>query len=129
MIASGNYTYLAIPSTVEMVRGHCLIVPAEHVLTTLDCEDNVWDEIRVESRIEWCIYFVYLTVKKKKNCYNIYNIQNFMKCVIQMQWESNKGVIFMEQVINHKWHKHTVIECIPIPMDKYEQAPAYFRVE
>ena len=38
-----------------------------------------------------------------------------------------KGVIFMEQVINLKWQKHTVIECIPVPMSIYEDAPAYFR--
>jgi hypothetical protein len=39
----------------------------------------------------------------------------------------NKGVIFMEQVINIKKKDHTVIECIPIPKSIYEDAPAYFK--
>ena len=29
-----------------MVRGHCMIVPNEHVLTLLDCDDDEWTEIR-----------------------------------------------------------------------------------
>jgi hypothetical protein len=40
----------------------------------------------------------------------------------------NQGVLFMEQVINLNWHKHTVMECIPVPIDVYEDAPAYFKV-
>jgi diadenosine tetraphosphate (Ap4A) HIT family hydrolase len=32
-----------------MTPGHCMIVPYEHVLTTLDCDDDEWTEIRVTS--------------------------------------------------------------------------------
>jgi hypothetical protein len=38
------------------------------------------------------------------------------------------GVIFIEQVINFKWHKHAVIECIPVPADAHADAPAFFKV-
>lgn len=37
------------------------------------------------------------------------------------------GVIFQEQVIHYKWHRHTVIECIPVPQSLAEDAPAYFK--
>ena len=47
VIAVANKTYLALPATIQMVPGHCLIIPAQHVLTSLECEDDVWDEIRV----------------------------------------------------------------------------------
>ncbi|KAJ3032965.1 hypothetical protein HK097_005015, partial [Rhizophlyctis rosea] len=96
--ALGNKTYLAMPEVISMVPGHCLIVPMDHALTTLECDDDTWDEIR-----------------------------NFQKCLIQMFAKENRGVLFMEQVINFKWRKHTVIECIPVPMDKWEDAPAYFK--
>ncbi|KAJ3333907.1 hypothetical protein HDU76_001388 [Blyttiomyces sp. JEL0837] len=98
VLASGTRVYLALPSVVQMVPDHTIIVPHQHVLTSLECDDDVWDEIN-----------------------------NFMKCMIRMQWEKDHGVIFMEQVINFKWHKHTIIDCIPVPMDKFEDAPAYFK--
>ncbi|KAI8925041.1 CwfJ C-terminus 1-domain-containing protein-like protein [Entophlyctis helioformis] len=96
--ALGIKAYLAMPETISMVPGHCLIVPVQHVLTTLELEDDAWDEIR-----------------------------NFQKCLMQMAAANNQGVLFMEQVINFKWHKHTVIECIPVSKDLHEDAPAYFR--
>ncbi len=35
VIAEGTRCYLAFPEAVDMVPGHCLIVPNEHVLTLL----------------------------------------------------------------------------------------------
>lgn len=82
-----------------MVPGHCIIVPTEHVLTTLDCDDDEWTEIR-----------------------------NFQKSLIRMFDAQDQGVLFMEQVVNFKWHKHTVIECIPLPRGMHDDAPAFFKV-
>ncbi|KAJ3095993.1 hypothetical protein HDU97_006321 [Phlyctochytrium planicorne] len=98
VLRTGTKTYLGLPNFIDMVPYHCLIVPIQHALSTLECEDDVWDEIK-----------------------------NFMKCLIQMHWELGNGVIFIEQVINLKWHNHTFIECIPVPQDKFELAPAYFK--
>eukprot|EP00842_Homolaphlyctis_polyrhiza_P006920 jgi/Hompol1/817/HPOL_002430-RA len=98
IISLGVKAYLAMPETIEMVPGHCLIVPVQHVLTTLELEDDTWDEIR-----------------------------NFQKCLLQMASTTKQGYIFMEQVINFQWHKHTVIECIPVPRDIHEDAPGYFK--
>ncbi|KAJ3186947.1 hypothetical protein HDU85_006984 [Gaertneriomyces sp. JEL0708] len=98
VVALGNFCYLALPETVDMVPGHCLIVPLEHELTSLECDDDTWTEIR-----------------------------NFQKCLMKMFMEENKGVIFLEQVINFKWRRHTVIECIPVPMEHWEDAPALYK--
>ncbi|KAJ3185096.1 hypothetical protein HDU87_002662 [Geranomyces variabilis] len=98
IIALGTKSYLSLPEVVDMVPGHCLIVPLDHVLTTLECDDATWDEIR-----------------------------NFQKCLLQMFAAINQGVIFLEQVINFKWQKHTVIECIPLPIEHWEDASAYYK--
>lgn len=47
VIAMGTRAYLACTQTEELVEGHCLIVPLQHTLTTLEGDDDVWDEIRV----------------------------------------------------------------------------------
>lgn len=51
-----------------------------------------------------------------------------MKCLMRMFAEEDKGVIFYETVISLKWQKHTVIECVPLPWDHYEDIPQYFKV-
>lgn len=51
-----------------------------------------------------------------------------MKCLIRMFAEEDKGVIFYETVLNLKWQKHTVIECVPLPWEQCEVIPGYFKV-
>ncbi|KAF9110540.1 hypothetical protein BGX27_006200 [Mortierella sp. AM989] len=98
VVSMGNRVYLGLPLHKEFLPGHCMIVPIQHVTSTLECDDDDWDEIR-----------------------------NFMKCLIQMNAAQDQSVIFSETVINLKWHKHTVIECIPIPWDAGQTAPGYFK--
>ncbi|CAG8723785.1 1053_t:CDS:2, partial [Dentiscutata erythropus] len=98
MVSMGYRVYLALPNVVEVAKGHCLIVPVQHCSSTLECDDDAWDEIR-----------------------------NFMKCLMQMFAEEDRGVIFMETVVNLKYQNHTVIECIPMPWDLAQDAPAYFK--
>ncbi|KAH0586099.1 hypothetical protein H2248_007370 [Termitomyces sp. 'cryptogamus'] len=98
VVAMGTRTYLSCTLTDELVEGHCLIVPIQHHLTMLEADDDVWDEVR-----------------------------NFMKCLIRMFAEGDKGVIFYETVITLKWQKHTVIECVPLPWEQFELIPGYFK--
>ncbi|KAF6757552.1 CwfJ C-terminus 1-domain-containing protein-like protein [Ephemerocybe angulata] len=98
VIAMGTRTYLSCTLTEELVPGHCLIVPIQHHLTMLEGDDDVWDEIK-----------------------------NFMKCLMKMFSEEDKGVIFYETVISLKWQKHTVIECLPLPWEIYDLIPGYFK--
>ncbi|KAI5122459.1 hypothetical protein M0805_008770 [Coniferiporia weirii] len=98
VIAMATRCYLSCTLDQELVEGHCLIVPIQHHLTMLEGDDDMWDEVR-----------------------------NFMKCLMRMFAEQDKGVIFFETVINIKWQKHTCIECIPLPWEHFEQIPAYFK--
>jgi len=47
VISLGTKTLLCLPLKQEMIPGHCFIVPIQHVLSTLECDDDVWTEIRV----------------------------------------------------------------------------------
>lgn len=51
-----------------------------------------------------------------------------MKCLMRMFAEQGKGVIFYETVISLKRQLHSYIECVPLPWDKFEDAPGYFKV-
>ncbi|KAI7858632.1 CwfJ C-terminus 1-domain-containing protein-like protein [Circinella umbellata] len=98
MISLGTQTYLALPNVQELTPGHCLIIPLQHVGSMLECDDDVWDEVR-----------------------------NFQKCLLQMFNDQGCGVVFMETVTNVRGQRHTAIEAIPIPYGTYEEAPAYFK--
>ncbi|KAI9462196.1 CwfJ C-terminus 1-domain-containing protein-like protein [Boletus coccyginus] len=98
VIAMGTRAYLSCTLTEELLDGHCLIVPIQHHLTMLEADDDVWDEVR-----------------------------NFMKSLMKMFAEDNKGVIFYETVISLKWQKHTCIECVPLPWAQYDVIPQFFK--
>lgn len=44
--------YLACPPHEELVDGHCHIVPIQHHLSTLEGDDDLWDEIRVSRLVK-----------------------------------------------------------------------------
>ncbi len=46
-VASGTRVYLALPEREQLVEEHCLIVPIQHHLSTLELDDDCWDEIKV----------------------------------------------------------------------------------
>ncbi|KAG6910699.1 hypothetical protein DXG01_008743 [Tephrocybe rancida] len=98
VVAMGTRVYLSCTLTDELVDGHCLIVPIQHHLSMLEGDDDVWDEVR-----------------------------NFMKCLMRMFAEDDKGVVFYETVITLKWQKHAVIEAVPLPWEQFELIPGYFK--
>ncbi|KAG6845123.1 hypothetical protein H0H87_000550 [Tephrocybe sp. NHM501043] len=98
VVAMGTRVYLSCTLVDELLEGHCLIVPIQHHLSMLEADDDVWDEVR-----------------------------NFMKCLMRMFAEEDKGVVFHETVITLKWQKHTVIECVPLPWEQFELIPGYFK--
>jgi hypothetical protein len=98
IVATGTRVYLALPKTLSLVPGHCLIVPMQHNVSTLDCDDAEWDEIR-----------------------------NFMKCILRMFHAQDHGVVFMETAIEFRKSWHIAIDCVPVPYTQYDQVPAYFK--
>ncbi|KIK80993.1 hypothetical protein PAXRUDRAFT_15491 [Paxillus rubicundulus Ve08.2h10] len=98
VIAMGTRAYLSCTLTEQLLDGHCLIIPIQHYLTMLEADDDVWDEVR-----------------------------NFMKGLMKMFAEEDKGVVFYETVISLKWQKHTCIEAVPLPWVQYDDIPQYFK--
>ncbi|KAI0766423.1 CwfJ C-terminus 1-domain-containing protein-like protein [Trametes elegans] len=98
IIAMGTRVYLSCTLNEELVDGHCLIVPIAHHLSTLEGDDDMWDEVK-----------------------------NFMKCLMRMFAEEDKGVVFYETVLSIKAQKHTVIEAVPVPWEQFELIPGYFK--
>jgi hypothetical protein len=117
MISLGTRVYLSCTVHEELVPGHCLIVPIQHHLTTLEGDDDVWDEMRVLADPPRLCRIV-LTVAS----------QNFMKSLMRMYAEEDKGVVFYETVITLKWQRHSVIECVPVPWEHFDILPGYFKV-
>ena len=52
IIAMGTRVYLSCTLSEELVEDHCLIVPIAHHLSTLEGDDDMWDEVRVS-----CMFF------------------------------------------------------------------------
>ncbi|KAM0790527.1 hypothetical protein ACM66B_003397 [Microbotryomycetes sp. NB124-2] len=99
VVAMGTRAYLGLLEHEELVPGHCRIVPIQHHFTSLDADDDTWDEIK-----------------------------NFMKTLMQMNAsEHDKGVVFFESCINLKHQKHTSIECLPVPFELFDELPSYFK--
>ncbi|KZW01458.1 hypothetical protein EXIGLDRAFT_602781 [Exidia glandulosa HHB12029] len=98
VVALGTRCYLACTTLEELVPGHCIIVPLQHHLAMLEGDDDLWEEVR-----------------------------NFMKCLMRMFAEEDKGVVFFETVISLKKQQHTFIECVPVPWSIFEDVPAYFK--
>ncbi|BEJ10819.1 hypothetical protein CspHIS471_0102410 [Cutaneotrichosporon sp. HIS471] len=98
IVALGKRTYMCCTLTEELVPGHCLIVPIQHNLSTLQMDDDDWDEVR-----------------------------NFMKCLMRMWAAENKGVLFYETICSFRKQLHTYIECVPVKAELFADAPAFFR--
>lgn len=98
VIAFGTKVYLAVPRKAPVIPGYCIIVPMEHHLNCVECDDEEWTETR-----------------------------NFMKCLTKAFHEKEKGVIFVETAMSYRKSFHSIIECFPLPWHNYDNAPAYFK--
>ncbi|CAD6900387.1 unnamed protein product [Tilletia controversa] len=98
VISSGTRSFLALPKYESLVDGHCFIVPMQHYVSSLEADDDCWEEIK-----------------------------NFMKCLIQMTAAKQEGIIFCETVTSIRAQRHTYIEAIPVPMDLFQQIPGVFK--
>lgn len=47
VVALGTRAYLGLLENEELVPGHCRIVPIQHHFTSLEADDETWDEIKV----------------------------------------------------------------------------------
>lgn len=98
-LAIGQSTYLALPARGRLVPGHCVIVPAEHVPSARQLDEQAWNEMR-----------------------------NFKKCLIQMFMKQGQEVVFFETALQlGNMRSHAVVECVPVPPAAAAKAPMYFK--
>jgi hypothetical protein len=98
VISSGTRCYLALPPMEPLTFGHCVIVPMQHHLSSLEADDDSWEEIK-----------------------------NFMKCLMQMAASRKQGIVFYETVKSLKQQRHTVIEAVPVDSGLFQELPGYFK--
>ncbi|KAF8474789.1 CwfJ C-terminus 1-domain-containing protein-like protein [Kalaharituber pfeilii] len=98
IVSLGTRVFLSLPTEPELSPGGAMIVPIQHRLNTLECDDDEWDEIR-----------------------------NFMKSLVRLYHSQGRGVIFYENAASSSRKRHAAITAVPMPKDLVENAPAYFR--
>src|SRR5947199_7126737 len=47
VISLGTRVFLTLPTEPELSPGGAMIVPLQHRITTIECDDDEWEEIRV----------------------------------------------------------------------------------
>jgi hypothetical protein len=47
VVALGTRAYLGLLEFEELVPGHCRIVPIQHHFSSLDADEETWEEIKV----------------------------------------------------------------------------------
>jgi len=98
IVSLATRTYLTLPTEPELVSLGAVIVPIQHRLNLLECDDDEWEEIR-----------------------------NFQKSLIRLYHSLSKGVIFYENAANMAQKRHAALFAIPLPMHLADNAPAFFK--
>lgn len=99
ILANGDFNSILMVERGALTRFHCMIVPHEHNSSCTSMEDNEWGEV--------------LELMDK--------LTRFFQIHFKLK------PIFLETVLNTRSLTHTVVECIPIPMDLFGVAPTYFQ--
>ncbi|KAF2094671.1 cell cycle control protein cwf19 [Rhizodiscina lignyota] len=98
IVSLATRVYLTLPTDPEISEGGACIVPIQHRINLLECDDDEWEEIR-----------------------------NFMKCLIRMYHDQGRDVIFYENAATPHRKRHAAMEVVPLPYSLGETAPAFFR--
>nr|POE74839.1 pre-mrna-splicing factor cwf19 [Quercus suber] len=99
VVSLATRTYLTLATEPEIAKLGTVIVPLQHRLNLLECDDDEWEEIR-----------------------------NFMKSLTRFYHALDKGVIFYENAAHMSSRKgHAALFAIPLPYHLADTAPAYFK--
>ncbi|XP_044761112.1 CWF19-like protein 2 homolog [Coccinella septempunctata] len=98
MIDYSEYCYISMPSYEPLTDGHCFISPVRHIPCSVQLDENEWSEIN-----------------------------NLRYKLVKLFESQDKCVIFFETAKYLHKYPHMVLECIPIPKNKSELAPIYFK--
>jgi hypothetical protein len=99
ILSLATRVYMTLQTEPELAAGGAVIVPIQHRLNLLECDDDEWEEIR-----------------------------NFMKSLTRMYHERDKGVIFYENAAHmHSRRGHAALFAVPVPLHLADNAPAFFK--
>ena len=100
VVSLATRTYLTLPTEPEVVKsgGGAVIVPIQHRLNLLECDEDEWEEIR-----------------------------NFMKSLTRHYDALGRGVLFYENAAHSHKKQHAALHAIPLPHHLVDTAPAYFK--
>lgn len=99
VVSLATRTYLTLQTEPELAKYGAVIVPIQHRLNLLECDDDEWEEMR-----------------------------NFMKSLTRFYASQDKGVIFYENAaFMHARKGHAALFAVPLPHHLADTAPAYFK--
>ncbi|KAI9670639.1 MAG: hypothetical protein M1831_005859 [Alyxoria varia] len=102
IVSLATRTFLTLPTTPEITPyGFCAsIVPTQHRLNLLECDDDEWEEIR-----------------------------NFMKSLTKFYWSMSprRSVVFYENAAHDGRKRHASMEAVPLPAKYANNLPAFFK--
>lgn len=98
IVSQGDLVYLAVPKDRPLFPDQCMLVPVKHLKSSLVFPQSLREEMDV-----------------------------WKKRVKRMYHSIGQSPVFMETVIREQKHRHTFIECIPIPQEAISEAPIVFR--
>ncbi|KAF1814304.1 cell cycle control protein cwf19 [Eremomyces bilateralis CBS 781.70] len=98
VVSLATRTFLTLPTEPEIGDGGAVIVPLEHRLNLIECDDDEWEEIR-----------------------------NFMKALTRMYHGQGRAVLFYENAAHRARKRHASLTAVPIPYEFGETAPAFFK--
>ncbi|KAM0723114.1 hypothetical protein Q7P37_001314 [Cladosporium fusiforme] len=99
VISLATRTYLTLQTEPELAKYGAVIVPIQHRLNLLECDDDEWEEMR-----------------------------NFMKSLTRFYAAQDKGIVFYENAaFMHARKGHAALMAVPLPHHLADTAPAYFK--
>ncbi|KAH0542745.1 hypothetical protein FGG08_002884 [Glutinoglossum americanum] len=98
VVSLATRVFLTLPTEPELSEGGACIVPIQHRVNLLECDDDEWEEIR-----------------------------NFMKSLTRLYHDQGRDVVFYENAAQPQWRKHAAMEVVPLPYSLGETAPAFFK--
>ncbi|EME88877.1 uncharacterized protein MYCFIDRAFT_149450 [Pseudocercospora fijiensis CIRAD86] len=99
VVSLATRTYMTLHTEPELAKGSAVIVPIQHRLNLLECDDDEWEEIR-----------------------------NFMKSLARFYHAQDKSVVFYENAAHmHSRRGHAALFAIPLPHHLADTASAYFK--
>ncbi|RPA89905.1 hypothetical protein L873DRAFT_1720007 [Choiromyces venosus 120613-1] len=98
VVSLATRVFLTLPTEPELTPGGAVIVPIQHRVNMMECDDDEWEEVR-----------------------------NFMKSLTRHYTSKNQSVLFYENAAAPERKRHAAITAIPLPHELGDTAPAYFK--